>query len=407
MRLFSCVLLVGLAWAQKTPQPPIVRDAYSTGWQGSPSRSARLAGNLKVVVCKAEYEAWVQAQNPVPDLSLFLEGMLIKGTFARKPVTPSDAPSDDQTSKVKTQCAAANSASTAAKKAADDSEADAKAAADHAANEKDANKADAAKNDAVQKAAVAKVARENANVALQEARTTYVLTFDLSPQLAAKADPKDDSWRQLLARPWDSGPVAVSIGPASAPWPSDVTIPFERINSWWLAGWAVLFVFSIVLFVRYARSSDIIRDTGTLPPGANGVTPRKAFSLARTQMAVWTFLVAGALAFIFLITWNENTITSGVLILIGISSGTTLLAATADGTNPSPQPTQGLMTDLLTDGTGPSFQRYQMVLFTVILAVIFVFEVARNLGMPEFDITLLGLMGISNGTYLGFKLQGR
>jgi hypothetical protein len=65
------------------------------------------------------------------------------------------------------------------------------------------------------------------------------------------------------------------------------------------------------------------------------------------------------------------------------------------------------MTDLLTDGTGPSFQRYQMVLFTVILAVIFVFEVARNLGMPEFDTTLLGLMGISNGTYLGFKLQGR
>jgi hypothetical protein len=95
------------------------------------------------------------------------------------------------------------------------------------------------------------------------------------------------------------------------------------------------------------------------------------------------------------------------LVLIGISSGTTLLAATADGTNPVPQATQGFFTDLLTDGTGPSFHRYQMVFFTVILAVIFVVKVCTNLGMPEFNTTLLGLMGISNGTYLGFKLQGR
>ena len=64
------------------------------------------------------------------------------------------------------------------------------------------------------------------------------------------------------------------------------------------------------------------------------------------------------------------------------------------------------MADLLSDGTGPSFHRYQMVLFTVILAVIFVVKTANSLTMPEFDPTLLRLMGISSGTYLGFKLQG-
>ena len=42
-----------------------------------------------------------------------------------------------------------------------------------------------------------------------------------------------------------------------------------------------------------------------------------------------------------------------------------------------------------------------------LFAVIFVVKVCTNLGMPEFNTTLLGLMGISNGTYLGFKLQGR
>ena len=63
----------------------------------------------------------------------------------------------------------------------------------------------------------------------------------------------------------------------------------------------------------------------------------KAYSLARTQMAVWTFLVAGALAFLFLVTWNENTISSGVLVLLGISFGTTLIAATADRAAPRPE----------------------------------------------------------------------
>ncbi len=136
-------------------------------------------------------------------------------------------------------------------------------------------------------------------------------------------------------------------------------------------------------------------------------TPRKSYSLARTQMALWTFIVAGALVFIFMVTWNQNSITSGVLVLLGVSFGTTLLAAVSDGSQPTPQQSQGFLTDLLSDGDGPSFHRYQMLLFTVILAVFFIVQVATNLVMPQFDTTLLGLMGISNGTYLGFKLQGR
>jgi len=332
-----------------------------------------------------------------------MDGILMKGAVAQKPAEVKGEPSDEQTSKVKAACAAANPATTA-EKAANDAEAAAKAASDRATNEKDTSKIDTAKKDATDKAASAQIARETASASARRASDTYLLAFYLPPELVSKADLKDNPWLQLLQRPWDSGPLAVSIGPATGPWPSEVTISFDRINVWWLAGWAVLFVFAIVLFVKYARNSDIIRDIGTLPAGTTGP---KSYSLARTQMAVWTFLVAGALVFIFMVTWNENTITSGVLVLIGISSGTTLLAATADGTDPVPQATKGFSTDLLTDGVGPSFHRYQMVLFTVILAVIFVVKVTSSLAMPEFDSTLLGLMGISNGTYLGFKLQGR
>lgn len=407
MRQLAWLLLASSMWGQTAPSAPMIRDAYSTRGD-TLTRSVRLRGNLKLTVCKDEYDAWAQAQHPVPDLSLYVDGLLMKGTVAQKPATVKGAASDDQTSKIAPECAAASPASAAAEKVARDAEADAKTAADKTAQEKDVSKVESDKKDAADKAAAAKAAREKATAAAATASATYVLAFYLSSDVVVKADPKDNPWLQLLQRPWDSGPLAVSVGPATAPWPSEVAIPLERINNWWLAGWVALFIFAVVLFVKYARNSDIIRDTGTLTAGPSvNPPPRKAYSLARTQMALWTFLVGGALAFIFLVTWNENTITNGVLVLIGISSGTTLLAATADGTNPVPQATQGFFTDLLTDGTGPSFHRYQMVFFTVILAVIFVVKVCTNLGMPEFNTTLLGLMGISNGTYLGFKLQGR
>jgi hypothetical protein len=162
---------------------------------------------------------------------------------------------------------------------------------------------------------------------------------------------------------------------------------------------------AIVLFIKFARKSDIIRDPGELEPRPGAPAQKKAYSLARTQMALWTFLVAGTLVFIFMVTWN-GTLSSGILVLIGISFGTTLLAATAEGP-PKPQASQGFVADLLSDGDGPSFHRCQMVLFTIVLAIIFVVKAASTLVMPEFDQTLLGLMGISSGTYLGFKLQGK
>ena len=213
------------------------------------------------------------------------------------------------------------------------------------------------------------------------------------------------AWTQLLQKPWEQSAVAVSVGPGAGQWPSSAHIFLKRINVSWLIIWIIFFVIADVIFLAYARKSDILRDEGPLPPGTPPGT-RKAYSLGRTQMALRTFLVAGALVFLFMVCWNENTLTNGVLILIGISSGTTLLAAVADGTSGS-QPTRGFFKDLLSDGAGDSFHRFQMILFTLILAVIFVVRVGYGLAMPEFDGTLLGLMGISNGTYLGFKMQGK
>jgi hypothetical protein len=75
----------------------------------------------------------------------------------------------------------------------------------------------------------------------------------------------------------------------------------------------------------------------------------------------------------------------------------TLNAATA------PHVSQGFLRDILSDGSGYSFHRFQIFAWTIVLGIIFVSSVYNDLTMPEFSPTLLGLMGLSAGTYIGFK----
>jgi len=64
---------------------------------------------------------------------------------------------------------------------------------------------------------------------------------------------------------------------------------------------------------------------------------------------------------------------------------------------------QGLLRDILRDGSGYSFHRFQIFAWSIVLGIIFLSAVYNSLAMPEFSTTLLGLMGISSGTYIGFK----
>ena len=63
----------------------------------------------------------------------------------------------------------------------------------------------------------------------------------------------------------------------------------------------------------------------------------------------------------------------------------------------------GFMRDILSDSSGYSFHRFQIFAWTIVLGIIFVSSVYNSLTMPEFSTTLLGLMGLSAGTYIGFK----
>ena len=151
--------------------------------------------------------------------------------------------------------------------------------------------------------------------------------------------------------------------------------------------------------------------TGMVREGGPG-TP---YSLGKTQMAFWGLLVAISFLGVWLIEYRMERIPAQVLTLMGIS-GVTGLGSVMINRKPAPAGAPGpavaapphswkmWFLDIISDGDGVSFHRFQVVIWTLILGSVFAWTVANTCAMPEFENTLLVLMGISNGLYLGFKI---
>ena len=133
------------------------------------------------------------------------------------------------------------------------------------------------------------------------------------------------------------------------------------------------------------------------------------FSLAKSQLAWWTFLVLGSYLLIFCVTGEMTNISGTTLELLGISAGTAGLGSLL-GT-PSPLPTarppvsQSWWHDVLSDENGVSIHRLQQVAFTLLLGYLFVRTVFKTVALPEWNDNEILLLGISSATYLGLKSQ--
>ncbi len=139
---------------------------------------------------------------------------------------------------------------------------------------------------------------------------------------------------------------------------------------------------------------------------------RNPFSLSISQLAFWTFLIFGAYLIIYGITGDyTNILTQQSLILLGINSITAFGTSLIDGQGNekkkkgSQRVSEGFFYDILSDINGVNFHRFQTFIWTVAIGLFFVWEVLKNLAMPEFDDTLLTLQGISAATYLGLRGQ--
>jgi hypothetical protein len=198
----------------------------------------------------------------------------------------------------------------------------------------------------------------------------------------------------------------------------------------------------LAAYLLLMRSSSMLRDA-----------KNAAYSLGKSQMAFWGLLVVLTFVGVLLLTGSMERIPPQVLILLGLSGATGLGAVVIgegkkagkkqeiaaletakqqlekqrlDDPAGFPQASQarlveigneiaelqralqpprseGFWRDICSDGSGLSFHRLQVVLWTLILGATFVWEVTQAISMPEFSETLLILLGISSGTYLGFK----
>jgi len=301
------------------------------------------------------------------------------------------------------------------------------------------------------------------------------LQFDLKRTPESK-----DAWNAVLNRKPKGFTriVPVTVRQDSVKVQGHIMAPLIVINSGWFWIFVLTFLASIILFWSLARKSDVIRVPGSRPEGVDDKQKpnRKPYSLARTQMAFWFFIIIISYVYIWMVTSDLSTLTTSVLALMGISAATGLSSAIVDSSKRSdqenqsraleekkknaeveaeklqseiaasnaanaspeqkvalatkqtelkvkrgeisdlnskiqklaeaakPKASKGFINDILSDDDGISFHRFQMFAWTIILICIFIVSVFNSLSMPDFDTTLLALMGISSGTYIGFKL---
>jgi hypothetical protein len=277
--------------------------------------------------------------------------------------------------------------------------------------------------------------------------------FDLERE--ANIDENRKAWDTVFkAKPYHETTLHAAVAVGSEP-PRSVHSPhplkFYVADVYWIY---IVFVGGIVLFfVLYVL---LVKRTGMLIDADTGF-----YSLGKSQMAFWGLLVLLSFFGVWILTGTMERIPPQALVLLGISGATGLTAIfigtqtkdkinqmiqemkvklfileakkteleTQKAQNPSTfraaeethllsvkteittlmkqlkaLAPQGFWYDIMNDGNGMSFHRAQVVVWTIVLGMVFVGTVRQVMSMPEFPETLLVLMGISNATYLGFKI---
>jgi hypothetical protein len=174
----------------------------------------------------------------------------------------------------------------------------------------------------------------------------------------------------------------------------------------WQGGWRVYLGSAMVIVVwglTYVLSSKtaLIRD----PLNEGTALQSRTFSLARTQLAWWFAIIFASFVFLWLSTGDIPALSTQALALLGISSVTTLAATAVRPVEVLPGGRANVFfQELISDATGPTIQRFQMLVMTIALGVMFLINVFTRLSMPVFDGSLITLMGLSAGTYVGAKI---
>ncbi|MBI5120740.1 MAG: hypothetical protein HZA67_07025 [Rhodospirillales bacterium] len=224
------------------------------------------------------------------------------------------------------------------------------------------------------------------------------------------------------------------------------------IPSWPLKNGPWFIALAILFLLVYGMTYGMLRDRKPYD-GLAGLPDRAIpFSLSRLQMTLWTLVIIGSYLYLAYATGDLNlAVKDQALALMGIVGGTSLGAAivdasTSDGDaidkafvvakeaqdgltkakengdkaaidnaqeifkraqeqlkNLAPKSAH-ILKDLLYDVNGVSLHRVQMLSWTLVSLLMFIASVVTKREMPELNGSLVALMGLSNGVYLGFKI---
>ena len=265
----------------------------------------------------------------------------------------------------------------------------------------------------------------------EDGTTTTLLTFrivrDLSTETARK------NWKDVIVAARARRILTVSTGlETGAPARTRAEAEFQIIEANRLVLWLFAALAIGGAFLWVAGRTGMLRDGE--PPTEETMNPSsRTFSMARVQMAVWTVIVLLSFLYVWLLTREFNgVITSTALVVMGVATGTLASAAGVDShklksneesleeeeRKPDAAPekvislarqlrvtkSEGFFKDMLTSAEGPSLHRLQFLAWTMVLMAVFIVGVWETLTMPIFDDTLLALMGISSGAYVGLKV---
>lgn len=166
---------------------------------------------------------------------------------------------------------------------------------------------------------------------------------------------------------------------------------------------AFIILFSIILSFK----SDLIKEGRS----------HKHYSLSRIQLLWWTVIILCCFSFKFGVSMEIPRLDQSILFLLGIGTGTITVAKLMSDSKKNKQAateleevehvceSNGLLYDILDDGSGISVHRFQAVLFNIVFGFTFLNQFFSNVSysMPVFNNEQLTLLGISSSTYLFMK----
>ncbi len=210
--------------------------------------------------------------------------------------------------------------------------------------------------------------------------------------------------------------LTISIAEGTQVFESHAVTTIQTHPAYWFY-LIILFICLLLVLVYLARTTTLLRST--LDASSSSSARSAPYSLGLVQMAFWFFLALAGYVYVCASTLQIHVPMGSMLGLLGISASTGLAAAAVDvrkkdlahanaatsqqSATPSSAKSKGFVLDILSDADGISFHRFQIVVWTIVIGAVSAWSIYRYMAMPVLDASLLTLMGISSGTYVGFK----